>query len=174
MEDRQIDENTKHTVDQTDRKMSTETFIPDQFLTEVTAKVIIATVHIQNLEIDPTLMTDHEVFKTTETKTIQAIVTETILTVDHGIVPAKSHTKSYINRSRVNIKIDKIIIKTDQETTISHHIETIHENQIDKIKTLEAVHQNFNNKSINYNLHAKQLHGNFSNSTKPYTLWEHR
>ena len=96
MEDRQIGENTKHTVDQTDRKMSTETFIPDQFLTEVTAKVLIASVHIQNLETDPTLMTDHEVFKTTETKTIQAIVTETILTVDHGIVPAKSHIKNII------------------------------------------------------------------------------
>ena len=34
-----------------------------------------------------------------------------------------------------------IIIKTDQETTLSHHIETIRRIQIDKIKTIEAVHQ---------------------------------
>ena len=80
-------------MDQTDRILSTETFIQDQFLTEVTAQSIIATIHIQNLEVDPTLMSNHETFKITETKTIQAIVTEIILTIEHRITPATSNIK---------------------------------------------------------------------------------
>ena len=46
------------------------------------------------------------------------------------------------------LEIETTTIKAVQEVFSSHHIETIQSIQIDKIKTLEVVHQNIDDKSI--------------------------
>ena len=75
------------------------------------------------------------------------------------------------------LQIEKKKTKIDQETILSHHIETIHKVQIDKTKAIEVVRRSIIDKLFNYNLLMKQLRTpqiltiqNFRNSTKPYTL----
>ena len=54
-------------------------------------------------------------------------------------------------------EIETTSTKTNQETILNHRIEKILNFQPHKIKTIEAVPQNINDKEIKYNLHMKQI-----------------
>ena len=71
-------------------------------------------------------------------------------------------------------------IKTDQESVLSHHIETLHSIKTNKIQTTEEEHRTSKDKLIKYNLQINyfrpsryQQHKNYKNfraTVKPHTL----
>ena len=106
--------------------------------------------------------------------------TETIRKIDHwfNIGPVIVFYNNNNNRSRDNSGIETPAIQTDRETFFSHHMETILNIQIHRVKTTEAVHQNIStpkkDKYIKYKQQKKHIqklrYGKLGPAVKSHTL----
>ena len=78
-----------------------------------------------------------------EIETIQENKFEITRKIDHKTTPILGHIIIIIIIDPViTLEIDATIIRTDQKFVPSHHIEIILNNQTNKVKTTEAVHEN--------------------------------
>ena len=104
------------------------------------------TVHIQTLGIHsiPNIVRMFQkIVQMIEIETIQENKFEITRKIDHKTTPILGHIIIIIIIDPViTLEIDTTIIRTDQKFVPSHHIEIILNNQTNKVKTTEAVHEN--------------------------------